>query len=116
VCSEILVGADVLKMMGWEQSLEQKVSAVRQEEFASISRAARLKSINQSIFFSLLPIVSLVLFGTMWLRGTPFTPAAVFTSIALLNVIKMPLTNFVPLAVEKCRTSAHGAHGHGGSR
>ena len=99
--NEILVGADVLKMMGWEESLEAKVGEVRREEFNSISSAAKLKSINQSMFFASLSIVSLVTFFTMHFRGVPFTPSNVFTAIALFNIIKMPLTNFIPFAVEK---------------
>ena len=63
--NEILVGADVMKSLSWEESLENKVKSIRHEEFASISRAATLKSINQAAFFSSLSIVSLVTFGTM---------------------------------------------------
>lgn len=99
--NEILVGADVLKMMGWEESLESKVSRVRAEEFSSISHAARLKSINQAAFFASLSIVSLVTFYTMYFRGVRFTPANVFTTIAFFNLIKLPLCNFIPFAVEK---------------
>lgn len=90
--NEILIGADVMKMMGWERSLEAKVNSVRREEFESISRAARLKSINQAAFFASMSIVNLVTFATMWGRGVTFTPADVFGAITLFNVIKFPLS------------------------
>ena len=73
----------------------------RREELNSISSAARLRGINQSMFFASLSLVSLVTFFTMHFRGVPFTPSNVFTAIALFNIIKMPLTNFIPFAVEK---------------
>jgi len=99
--NEILVGADVMKALGWEDSLESKVSQIRHEEFSSISKAAKLKSINQAVFFFSLAVASLVTFGTMWLRGTTFTPSNVFGAIAFFNLIKLPTTNFIPIAVEK---------------
>ncbi len=61
---EILVGADVLKMMGWEDSLGAKVAAVRQEEFGSISKAARLKIDQSSDVFFLLSLDRFV--GDFW--------------------------------------------------
>jgi ATP-binding cassette subfamily C (CFTR/MRP) protein 4 len=91
--NEILIGADVMKMMNWENSLEEKVNAVRQEEFDSISRAARLKSINQAAFFASMAVVNLVTFATMWARGDTFTPADVFGATAFFNIIKFPLCN-----------------------
>jgi len=99
--NEILVGADVVKMMTWEEPLEEKVQAIRRKEFKNIRAAATLKSINQAIFFSSSCVVSLVTFGTMYLLGQPLNPAAVFSTISLFNIIRLPLTNFLPLGVER---------------
>ena len=37
----------------------------------------------------------------MYFRGVEFTPANVFTAISLFSIIRLPLTNFIPFAVEK---------------
>lgn len=46
-------------------------------------------------------VVNLLCFFTMHFRGETFTPAKVFSTISYFNMIKLPLCNFIPFAVEK---------------
>lgn len=99
--NEILNGASVMKVYNWEKSLEKVVLDARESEYNSISKAGRLRGINLAVFFAASCMISVATFGGMWLMNQPFTPAGLFTSLAFFNMIRTPLTNFVPLAIEK---------------
>ena len=105
VINEILVGCQIVKMYRWEEALEEVVYHARQNEFHSIRKASRIRSINMGLFFSSLTVISLATFGGSWLMNETLSPAQLFTVLSLFSIVRYPLTTFVPFAVEKLSES-----------
>eukprot|EP00455_Lapot_gusevi_P053824 TRINITY_DN848_c0_g1_i5.p1 TRINITY_DN848_c0_g1~~TRINITY_DN848_c0_g1_i5.p1 ORF type:complete len:1312 (-),score=307.44 TRINITY_DN848_c0_g1_i5:62-3997(-) len=108
--NEILVGASIMKMYNWEDSLEKVVFSARAQEFGSIQSATRLRAINQGISFFALALVSFVTFVGYIGLGNTLVPAKVFSTISLYFVVRVPLTMFFVFAMEKfsdVRVSMH---------
>ncbi|CAF4087720.1 unnamed protein product [Rotaria magnacalcarata] len=99
--SELIHGAQIIKMYNWEKSMEVYVRHMRQEEFASIKRASHLRAINMCLFFVSIPLIVLATFGSAWLMGYPLRLVDVCILLVLFGQIRTPLTRFVPQAIEK---------------
>jgi ABC-type multidrug transport system fused ATPase/permease subunit len=98
--SEILMGAEIIKMYNWEEPLEERVETERRAEVRSIANDVLLKSINNACDFSVLVLVSLVTFATFSAQGNELTPENVFTTISFFGMVTLPLTSLVPSATE----------------
>jgi len=107
--NEILTASSVMKMYNWEKSLEKFVYSARDKEFKSVSSAGRLRSTNLGLFFAALPLIALVTFGGQWLAYDQLTTATLFTTLAFFNLVRTPLTSFMPNAIERlmeCRIAS----------
>ncbi|CAF4281705.1 unnamed protein product, partial [Didymodactylos carnosus] len=82
VIHEILVGCQIVKMSRWEESWENVVCDARNNEFNSILKASTT-------------------FDGSWLMGQTLYPANIFTVLAFFNIIREPMTSFLPLAIER---------------
>ncbi|CAF1681141.1 unnamed protein product, partial [Adineta ricciae] len=99
--NELVNGAQIVKMYNWEKSMEQRVMNLRQNELASILRASRLRAINMGLYFSSLPLISLATFGGYWLMGYELKPVDIFTALTFFGLIRVPVTNYLPVAIER---------------
>ncbi|UJR38401.1 hypothetical protein I4U23_031070 [Adineta vaga] len=99
--NELVNGSQIVKMYNWEKSMEQRVTNLRQHELASILRASRLRAVNMGLYFSSLPLISLATFGGYWLMGYELKPVDIFTALTFFGLIRVPVTNYLPVAIER---------------
>ena len=99
--NEFVTGSQLVKMYNWEKPMQQRIQTLRQHELASIRRASRLRAINMGLYFSSLPLISLATFGGNWLLGSQLKPVDVFTALTFFGLIRVPVTNYLPVAIER---------------
>ena len=99
--NELIHGYHVVKLYNWEEPMQERVLRLRQCEFDSIRRAARLRATNTGLFFASVPLMALGTFGSAWLMGSPLTVADIFTTLMFFGNVRVPLTQFLPQAIEK---------------
>ncbi|KAH8293076.1 hypothetical protein KR044_000492 [Drosophila immigrans] len=92
--NEVLSGIKVLKLYAWEPSFEKQVLDIRDKEIATLRSTAYLNA-STSFLWSCAPfLVSLVTFATYLLsnEANQLSTEKVFVSIALFDIMKLPLT------------------------
>jgi len=91
--SEILRAIKLVKLYGWGRSFSAKVNAVRGQELTNLKRGAKVRATNQSISFTTptLVVACAFAFHTLVL-GEPLLAAEAFTTVALLNAARFPLS------------------------
>ena len=108
--NEILSGIKVLKLYAWEPSFEDLIKDTREKEL-SFLRAAAIYNAGTEFIWSLAPfMVTLILiilnqpsrrlflqvalfsFMTFVFLGNRLTPQVAFVSMALFNILRMPMT------------------------
>ncbi len=98
--SQAVQGARVMKMSGYEDRFLDRIADGRQREISQISKANRLKALNEAMFFACNVVVSLVIFlvHVGWFGGV-LTPGNVYTVFTLVNILQLELTKHVSLGV-----------------
>lgn len=95
--NEILGGMKVLKLYAWEPSFQAAVEKVRSKELQIIRHAA---VVNAYVFFIwnmipfLVTLFSFIAFVFIDPENNKITPGVVFVSLALFNILRMPMTMF----------------------
>ncbi|XP_042861563.1 multidrug resistance-associated protein 1-like isoform X1 [Penaeus japonicus] len=92
--NEILNGIKVLKLYAWEPSFEDQVLHVRNEEIKVLKKSAYLNAGTSFIWTCTPFLVTFVMFATYVLTDPThiLTAEKIFTSITLLNILRMPMT------------------------
>uniref|UniRef100_A0A1B0D0A2 ABC-type glutathione-S-conjugate transporter n=1 Tax=Phlebotomus papatasi TaxID=29031 RepID=A0A1B0D0A2_PHLPP len=96
IMNEILSGMKVLKLYAWEPSFEQNVKDIREKEMKVLIRMAYY-SAGTFFAWTLAPfLVSLACFTTYVFmdENNNLDATTVFMSLALLNILRMPMTMF----------------------
>eukprot|EP00930_Biecheleria_cincta_P035251 TRINITY_DN24254_c0_g1_i1.p1 TRINITY_DN24254_c0_g1~~TRINITY_DN24254_c0_g1_i1.p1 ORF type:complete len:1145 (-),score=169.55 TRINITY_DN24254_c0_g1_i1:291-3725(-) len=89
--SEILSAVMSIKIYCWEQVFAAKVAAIRQQEHTSIfKRQIRVSAIS-SMYFTVAPISTLVLFLTFIVQGRKLSLPVVYAVLGLLLVLRMSI-------------------------
>ncbi|XP_016987828.1 multidrug resistance-associated protein 1 isoform X9 [Drosophila rhopaloa] len=104
--NEVLSGIKVLKLYAWEPSFEKQVLDIRDKEIATLRSTAYLNA-GTSFLWSCAPfLVSLVTFATYVLtsEANQLTVEKVLVSIALFDLMKLPLTILPMLSVDIAET------------
>ncbi|CRL02864.1 CLUMA_CG015851, isoform A [Clunio marinus] len=92
--NEILSGMKVLKLYAWEPSFEDLICDIREGELVFLRKAAIYNAATEFIW-SLAPfMVALFSFMTFVFLGNRLTPEIAFVSMALFNILRMPMTLF----------------------
>ena len=99
--NELVNGCQLVKMYNWERPMEERVHELRRKELASILQASRLRAINMGLYFSSLPLIALTTFGGHWLMGHNLKPVDLFTALTFFGLIRVPVTNYLPVAIER---------------
>ena len=86
--NEAVLGIRVVKLYTWEQSIEERIAALRAVELEQIRTTERLMAVNRFMFFSIPVITAVVTFVTFTMLGNEMDPSLVFSSMALLNLIQ----------------------------
>jgi len=89
--NEILNGMKVLKLYAWEPSFEDSVLETRTREL-DVLRGAALWNASTEFTWSLAPFfVAFASFATYVYMGNVLTPETTFVSLALFNILRMPM-------------------------
>ncbi|RHZ55383.1 hypothetical protein CDV55_103099 [Aspergillus turcosus] len=88
---EILYSVRFVKFFGWESSFLKRLEAVRNREIGSIRRLLYVRHAVVVCMVSLPTFASLLSFVTYALTDHGMSPALIFSSLALFNVLRMPL-------------------------
>lgn len=90
--NEILSGMKVLKLYAWEPSFENLIKDIRERELVFLRKAAMYNAATEFIW-SLAPfLVALFSFMTYVFLGNVLEPEVAFVSMALFNILRMPMT------------------------
>jgi ABC-type multidrug transport system fused ATPase/permease subunit len=88
---EILYSVRFVKFFGWESSFLKRLEAVRNREIGSIRRLLFVRHAIVVCMVSLPTFASLLSFLTYSLTDHGMSPDRIFSSLALFNVLRMPL-------------------------
>ncbi|RNA35298.1 multidrug resistance-associated 7 isoform X5 [Brachionus plicatilis] len=92
--TEFLDGIRVIKFCAWEDYFIKRIDKVREQELGELKSKKYLDA-GCVYFWASTPILMSVLtFSTYVWLGNVLTPAKVFTSLSLFNMLIMPLNNF----------------------
>nr|XP_036860111.1 multidrug resistance-associated protein 7 isoform X3 [Manis javanica] len=92
--TELLSGVRVIKFFGWEQALEARVEACRARELERLRVIKYLDAACVYLWAALPVVISIVIFITYVLMGHQLTATKVFTALALVRMLILPLNNF----------------------
>ncbi|KAF8813301.1 ABC transporter [Phlegmacium glaucopus] len=88
---ELLGGMKVIKFFAWEVPFLQRISGYRRHEMASVRSLLLIRAANYAVAMSIPAIASVLAYITYSATGHPLTPAAIFSSLALFNLLRLPL-------------------------
>jgi ATP-binding cassette subfamily C (CFTR/MRP) protein 1 len=89
--NEILNGIKVLKLYAWEPSFEEQIAAIRSKEIKMLRKAAMLNAFTEFLWGMAPFLVSFSSFATWVYLGNELTPTIAFVSLALFNILRMPM-------------------------
>lgn len=92
--TEILFGIRVIKFYTWENHFTAKVDDYRKKELHRLRIIKYLDAVCVYMWAALPVVISVITFVTYILMGHQLTAAKVFTALALVGMLIMPLNNF----------------------
>uniref|UniRef100_A0A3P8VQU0 Multidrug resistance-associated protein 4-like n=1 Tax=Cynoglossus semilaevis TaxID=244447 RepID=A0A3P8VQU0_CYNSE len=101
VINEVVSGIRIIKMYAWEKPFFALVTEVRRKEIHQILKSSYLRGLNLASFFASSKIIVFFTFALYSLLGNTITASTVFVTVSLYGTIKITVTLFFPLAVEK---------------
>ncbi|KAM6945310.1 ATP-binding cassette sub-family C member 4-like [Aplochiton taeniatus] len=99
--NEVVSGIRIIKMYAWEKPFSALVSEIRRKEIRQIMSSSYLRGLNMAFFYASSKVIVFVTFTVYVLLGNPVTASRVFVTVSLYGTIKLTVTLFFPLAVEK---------------
>lgn len=95
---EILQSVKFVKYFGWESSFLERIGSIRKREIRSIQVLLAIRNGINAISMSLPIFASMLSFITYSLSEHPLNPAPIFSSLALFNTLRIPLS-LLPLVI-----------------
>ncbi|NXA51711.1 MRP7 protein, partial [Nothocercus julius] len=92
--TEFLCGIRVVKFYTWEQHFGTRIDACRAKELQKLRAIKYLDAVCVYLWAALPVVVSIVIFITYVLLGHQLTATKVFTALALVGMLILPLNNF----------------------
>ncbi|XP_054833078.1 ATP-binding cassette sub-family C member 10 isoform X2 [Eublepharis macularius] len=92
--TEFLCGMRVIKFYTWEQHFGTRVYGCRAKELKSLRAIKYLDAVCVYLWAALPVVVSIVIFITYVLLGHQLSATKVFTALALVGMLILPLNNF----------------------
>lgn len=92
--SEVLSGARQIKLNAWEDIFINKIEKLRKEEVVFLSKRKYLDALCVYFWATTPVLMCLLTFGVAALTNHPLNPSAIYTSVALLNMLIGPLNSF----------------------
>ncbi|XP_062869541.1 ATP-binding cassette sub-family C member 10 [Trichomycterus rosablanca] len=92
--TEVLFGIRVLKFYNWEQHIAEKINQSRKKELSHLKILKYLDAVCVYTWAALPVVISILTFITYVLLGNTLTAAKVFTTLALVGMLILPLNAF----------------------
>uniref|UniRef100_A0A671NWY3 Multidrug resistance-associated protein 7-like n=1 Tax=Sinocyclocheilus anshuiensis TaxID=1608454 RepID=A0A671NWY3_9TELE len=92
--TEILFGIRVLKYYNWEEHFTQKIAETRKKELHHLKLLKYLDAVCVYTWAALPVVISILTFITYVLLGNNLTAAKVFSTLALVGMLILPLNAF----------------------
>ncbi|XP_051528611.1 ATP-binding cassette sub-family C member 10-like isoform X2 [Myxocyprinus asiaticus] len=92
--TEILFGIRVLKYYNWEEHFSQKIAEARKQELHHLKVLKYLDAVCVYTWAALPVVISILTFITYVLLGNNLTAAKVFSTLALVGMLILPLNAF----------------------
>ncbi|XP_029387255.1 multidrug resistance-associated protein 7 isoform X4 [Mus pahari] len=92
--TELLSGIRVIKFFRWEQALGDRVKAYRTKELGRLRIIKYLDAACVYLWAALPVVICIAIFITYVLLGHQLTATKVFTALALVHMLILPLNNF----------------------
>ncbi|XP_063740570.1 ATP-binding cassette sub-family C member 10 [Eleginops maclovinus] len=92
--TEVLFGIRVIKFYNWEPHFTQKINDCRKEELCHLKALKYLDAMCVYTWAALPVVISILTFLTYTLLGHQLTAAKVFTTLALVGMLIIPLNAF----------------------
>lgn len=92
--TEILFGIRVIKFYAWEPHFSQKVADCRKQELTHLKAIKYLDAMCVYTWAALPVVISILTFVTYVLLGHQLTAPKVFTTLALVGMLIIPLNSF----------------------
>uniref|UniRef100_A0A673X3U6 ATP-binding cassette sub-family B member 6 n=1 Tax=Salmo trutta TaxID=8032 RepID=A0A673X3U6_SALTR len=92
--TEVLFGIRVIKFYNWEAYFAQKIAACRRQELSHLKAIKYLDALCVYTWGALPVVISIITFVTYVLLGHELTAAKVFTTLALVGMLILPLNSF----------------------
>ncbi|KAM8873545.1 ATP-binding cassette sub-family C member 4-like isoform 1-T1 [Synchiropus picturatus] len=101
IMNEVVSGIKIIKMYAWERPFAALVTEVRRKEICEIMKSSYLRGLNMASFFAGSKVILFVTFAVYTLLGNGIMASNVFVTVSLYGTIKVTVTLFFPLAIEK---------------
>ncbi|CAG8597957.1 26658_t:CDS:2, partial [Dentiscutata erythropus] len=95
---EILLGIRVLKYYAWEDSFADALNKLRNKEISIVRFLLIIRTVITGVSMVIPVFASILLFITFSLTGGTLNTRIVFSSLALFNLLQLPLL-FMPMAI-----------------
>ncbi|XP_034043776.1 multidrug resistance-associated protein 7 [Thalassophryne amazonica] len=92
--TEILFGIRIVKFYNWERHFAQKVADCRKQEVSHLKAIKYLDAMCVYTWAALPVVIAILTFVTYVLLGHQLTAAKVFTTLALVGMLIIPLNSF----------------------
>ncbi|NXY47604.1 MRP7 protein, partial [Ceuthmochares aereus] len=92
--TEFLCGIRVIKFYTWEKHFSTRINACRAQELQKLRAVNYLDALCVYLWAALPIIISITIFITYVLLGHQLTAAKVFTALALVGMLVLPLNSF----------------------
>ncbi|XP_040468096.1 ATP-binding cassette sub-family C member 10 isoform X1 [Falco naumanni] len=92
--TEFLCGIRVIKFYAWEKHFSTRINACRAKELQKLQAIKYLDAVCVYLWAALPVVVSIAIFITYVLLGHQLTATKVFTALALVGMLILPLNNF----------------------
>ena len=91
--NEALMGIRLIKLNGWEDTFLERIGAIRSKELGRLIIYTGVQQISNVLWNGLPLLVMLAAFAMYTLlNGAPPSASALFTSVALFNLLRFPMT------------------------
>ncbi|XP_068012904.1 ATP-binding cassette sub-family C member 10 isoform X1 [Melanerpes formicivorus] len=92
--TEFLSGIRVIKFYTWEKHFSTRINTCRAKELQKLRAVQYLDAVCVYLWAALPVLVSIAIFVTYVLLGHPLTATKVFTALALVGMLVLPLNSF----------------------
>ncbi|XP_018411207.1 PREDICTED: multidrug resistance-associated protein 7 [Nanorana parkeri] len=92
--TELLSGMRVVKFYTWEEHFARQLTILRKKELRSLRTIKLLDAVCVYLWAALPVLISIITFVTYVLLGNQLTAAKVFTALALVGMLILPLNSF----------------------